>query len=79
VTDRTPAEIAAINALVNEFYDCVNRARVDRQIALDALEYAFHDLLVEVCADRDQLERYLDIVRERSLGVWNRREGLRQS
>jgi hypothetical protein len=70
---RTPQEVAAINALVHEFYDAIDKARVDRQIALDALEYATWDLLTEWVADRQSLERHLDIMRERSLGMWRLR------
>lgn len=44
MSPRKPEEIAAINALHREFLRSIEKAPVDRQIALDALEYTTWDL-----------------------------------
>jgi hypothetical protein len=38
MTERTPDEIAAIQSLVREFYESIDKARVDRQTAIDPRE-----------------------------------------
>jgi hypothetical protein len=73
MTERTPDEIAAIQSLVRDFYQSINEAGVDRQTAVDALEYAAWDMLIDCVDSRESLDRYLDVMRERCLGLWELR------
>jgi hypothetical protein len=59
--------------LVREFYRSIDKAGVDRQTAIDALEYATWDMLIDVVDSRESLDRYLDIMRERCMGLWELR------
>ncbi len=67
MSPRTPQEIKQIHELLQGFIGVINRTAVDRQVALDALEFALHDLLAEVCASEEQLLQYHDMMRERDV------------
>jgi len=73
MTERTPAEIDAIKGLVQEFHRSIEHASVDRQTALDALEYTTWSLLIECFDDPESLDQYLAVMRERCLGFWHTR------
>jgi hypothetical protein len=78
MTERTPAEIIAIDRLHQDFLAAIANAEgVDRQIVLDALEFTLHCLLVECFDGRDTLDAYWDVMRDRGLGMWRlRNDGL---
>jgi hypothetical protein len=81
MTERTPDENAAIRDLVREFYKSINNAGVDRQAALDALEFAMWNMLVHTVDSRGNLDWYLSTMRERCLELWDARnqgEGSRE-
>jgi hypothetical protein len=59
----------AVNDLVNQFYDVINRSGCDRQTAIDALEYALGDLLTECFSDAEALDQYFAIMNERCRGM----------
>jgi hypothetical protein len=77
MSPRTPDEIKTINLLVKGFetvIEIVAKERsVDRQLSLDALEYLFGQLLVEVLDTWEEVAFYFDgPVRDRLRGTWNR-------
>jgi hypothetical protein len=65
MSERTPAEIAAISRLHKAFLGAIAEAGVSRDTALDALEYTLDLLLVECLSSEDELDQYLDIMRDR--------------
>jgi hypothetical protein len=73
MSERTPDEIAAIQSLVRKFYQSIKELGVDRQTAIDALEFAVWDMLIDSIESRQSLDRYLDIMRERCLELWDLR------
>lgn len=73
VTTRTPREVQQIDGLFQEFLDAIDRAAVDRQVAIEALEYTLIDLILEVVADEQQLTSYLNVMRERTRAAWRKR------
>jgi hypothetical protein len=73
MTDRTPAELAAITDLHYDFCRAIDDKKgIDRQTVLDPLEYTLWNLLTECFSDPDSLDAYLDVMRERCHGVWRR-------
>jgi hypothetical protein len=74
MTERTPTEIAAVKRLVREFYQSIERASVDRQAAIDALEFALWNMLVHSVDSRQSLDSYLTTMRERCLELWDARQ-----
>jgi hypothetical protein len=73
MTERTPDETETIKNLVLEFYQSINKAGVDRQAAIDALEFAIWNMLVSSVDTRENLGWYLDTMRERCLELWDAR------
>ena len=73
MTTRTPHEVQQIDGLFQEFLDAIDRAAVDRQVAIEALEYTLIDLILEVVADEQQLTSYLNVMRERTRAAWRKR------
>jgi hypothetical protein len=72
VTNRTPREIQQIDGLFQEFLDAIDRAAVDRQLAVEALEYTLEDLIFEAVADEQHLTSYLNAMRERIMAAWRK-------
>ncbi len=56
--------------------DCANP--VDRQIVCDALEFVLGDLLIEVFTKEDELNQYYEIMRQRAVGGWRRKNQTEQ-
>jgi hypothetical protein len=73
MTKRAPGEIDAIRDLVKEFYESIEKAGVNRQTATDALEFATWGILIDGINNRENLDRYLDVMRERCLALWERK------
>ena len=73
MSPRTSREIEQIDHLCCDFIDAINRAQVSRQTALDALEYAFDDLLSQGCDSEEAFSQCLDAMRDRALRTWRRR------
>jgi hypothetical protein len=77
MSPRTPDEVTTINELVKGFETVIDlvgqERRVDRQLALDALEYLLWRNLVEVCESWEKAEAYFDgPMRDRLKGTWDR-------
>ena len=70
---RTPQKVRKIEELFHRFIDVVDSVEVDRQTAIDALEYTLADLVLEVVESEEQLTSYLNGLRDRTLSTWTRR------
>lgn len=70
---RTSYEREQIERLSRDFLDIISRAKVDGQIALDALEYTLDTVLLQACQSEEVFVRYIDMVRDRALAAWRRK------
>jgi hypothetical protein len=73
MTERNPDEVAGMQGLIAEFYRSIEQAGVDGEMAIDALEFAIWNLLVDSIDSRESLDQYLDEMRERCLRLWDMR------
>jgi hypothetical protein len=67
MTERNPDEVAGMQGSIAEFYRSIEQAGVDGEMAIDALEFAIWNLLVDSIDSRESLDQYLDEMRERCL------------
>jgi len=61
MTERNPDEVAGMQGLIAAFYRSIEQAGVDGEMAIDALEFAIWNLLV------DSIDR-----REASINTWTK-------
>lgn len=69
---RTPEELHTIEALNKQIEDAISTSGVDRQIAIDAVEYTLGRLVCEALDSEAGVKVYADWFTERIIAQWRR-------